>query len=439
MPRKKAPLTERVCELEGCDELFTPKNKRQRFHSDKCRWKAKNEPALDAGGEDDVEPLEGETLEETLVRVNARDVERQNAVEAKKIIARAVRQRRYEEILEESIAAFEPTPLVLEPHRHGTDGSPIEWTVVLSDWHVGQKTRLEETGGIYYQDIATARKQVAKVWRALALLHELETKTYNITKLHILALGDFIENDDMRPSQHRQVEDVFTAQTVQAFDLLIWFIRQALTIFPDVEVDFIGGNHDRTGRNRGDAGLGELDYIDTVAWLLGAFTERVLDADVQSGRLKITNWTTFFGYKKIAGQKVVFEHGSSMKWGGGYGGVPWYAVQQSAPRYADMLGGADLVVFGHGHKAAIIPSGRAWVVSNGALPGTSTYVQSNWKSISRPVQWLMMLHEELGVIGWKPLYADIPEQLAAGVVWDDVAHFTGLASGKMSSPVDPEA
>lgn len=428
----------------GCGEEFDPSSPLQQYVDKKHRKRANDRRyrqsqkrtvedavVLPPPGDDEL------TLDEAVRLAEEKDIQRQNTAEAKKLLAAESRMRRYTHVLTSVLQTHDPTPLVLEPHRHDHE-STIEWTVALSDWHVGHKMRLEESGGIYYQDIATTRKQVAQLWRALSLLHEIESQTYNIPKLHILGLGDFVDNDDMRPSQHRKVEDVLTSQIVQAFDLLVWFVRQALTIFPEVELDLVGGNHDRTGRNRGDAGLGELDYIDTVAWLLGAFMERVLSEDIESGRLKIRNWTTFFGYKYIAGQRVVFEHGSSMKWGGGYGGVPWYGVSQLAPKYASMLGGADVVVFGHGHQPAVIPNGDGWIFSNGSLPGTSTYVQSSFKKISRPVQWLWSTHQDLGITGWKPLYADIPELLTPGTVWDDPDHYADLASGKNSKPVDPE-
>lgn len=428
------------CEC-GCGEYVEGKRFVNYKHGDRARsrrYRAErkndlSEVVLPPGGE-------GLSLDEAVSQAADRDIQRANVAEARKLLAAESRMRRYETVLADCLTSFDPTPLV-RPHEHGSKKSEVEWSVILSDWHVGQKTTLEQTGGIYTQDVAITRKQVAKLWRAISLLHEMESKTYALPILHILALGDFIENDDMRPSQHREIEDILTVQVIQAFDLLVWFIRQALQIFERVEVDMIGGNHDRTGRNRGNAGLGELDYTDTMAWLLGAFIERVMDEDIKSGHLKMTNWTTFFGYKKIADAKVVFEHGSSMKWGGGYGGVPWYSVTQAGPRYAGMLGGADIVAFGHGHQPAVVPgaAGNQWVVSNGSLPGSSTYVQSGFKKVTRPIQWLLQHHEGLGLVGWKPLYADVPEQHIIRSVWEDVEGNTALASGKEAIPYDPAA
>ena len=373
------------------------------------------------------------SLDETIRLSTEKDRYRAEQNEARKLLAAEARMRRYLHVLEENLQSHEPTPLVLERETHSEDPTH-PWVLALSDWHVGQKTREEETGGIYYQDIATTRKQVAKIWNAVQLIHQVESKSRHLPELHVLNLGDLIDGDDMRPSQHRKVEEVVTKQVIAAFDLLDWLIGQLLTIFPVVYIDGVGGNHDRLGPRRGDAGLGELDYIDTYAWLMMAFLERSRAKDIADGRLKLRNWETFFGYKEVAGQKLVFEHGSSFKWGAGsYGGVPWYGVHNLGPRYESMLGGADVIFLGHGHRPALLPKGRGWICSNGALPASSTYAQSSFKTISRPVQWLLSLHEEHGVTGFHPIYAEADNALLPGQIWEDPEFYADIASGKSSS------
>lgn len=409
----------RTCALEGCDEKFKSSRPNQRFHSPACR---KRQEVLDKR----VPP---KSLDDVVAEAERRDIERQNASELRRITSQEHRMRRYESLLTDVLTSYEPTELAApEPD----EGLPVhEDILVTGDWHIGQKTRLEETGGLYEQDVATARAQVATIWKAVERIHRIESSGRNIQKLHHLFIGDLVDGDNMRASQHRKIEDVVTTQLVQGFDLLAWLIRQELTIYPEVEVDLVGGNHDRTTQKPGDAGLGELSYVDTLSWLAGAFLERVLANDIKSGRLKIRNWTTFFGFKEILGLKLVFEHGSSFKWGtGGYGGVPWYGVANLGPKYVSMLGGADLVVLGHGHRPAILPNGRGWIVANGALPATSTYVQAGSKVISRPQQWRLSVHEKFGLTNFTPIYADVPEALLPGMVWENPIEYADLASGK---------
>lgn len=412
---RRAPLADKMCELEGCGKTYAPRKENQRYCGKDCSKEA-------------VRITNRVALDESLEDSHRKDLERKNRTELKKILAAENRMRRYEKILTECVQQHDPTPLVIPVLREDGEKSEHEWVLCIGDWHVGQKTRIAETGGMYEQDISTTRTQVTQIWQAVQEIYEIERSGRTIKKLHVLGLGDFVDGDDMRPSQHRHIEEVVTVQVIQAFDLLVWLIRQLLTIFPEIELDMIGGNHDRTGRNRGDAGLGELDYIDTYSWLLGAFLQRSLAEDIDAGRIKIRNWETFFGFKVIAGKRVVFEHGSSFKWGGGYGGVPWYGVSALGPRYGQMLGEPDLVVIGHGHRPALIPHGEGWILANGALPATSTYVQSSFKTIQRPQQWLLSIHEKLGITGFAPIYCDVPGQVKPGMIWEDAEHYARMAT-----------
>jgi hypothetical protein len=220
---------------------------------------------------------------------------------------------------------------------------------------------------------------------------------------------------------------------MQAADLFMWLCRQALTIFPEVEVEMVGGNHDRTGRNKGNAGLGELDYADTVSWLIAEMAVRKFEDEP---RIKIRNWQTFFGYKLIAGQRVVFEHGSSIKWAANsYGGVPWYAVSMLPRKYGDMLGPNDLTIIGHGHRPALLPAGRGWQLINGALPATTNYEQSSFKSVHRPLQFLVSMHEEYGLTGLTPIYLDVPGTVTD--VWTDPEGYAAQANFRPGYHAEP--
>lgn len=395
----------RKCAREGCSEEFTPSQKNQKYHSPACR-------RLSAR----VKETARKPLDQVVAEAEQRDLDRQNARELRVILSSEHRMRRYLDVLSENLQSFEPTELAAPPVQKGLPEH--EDILILGDWHIGQKTTIEETGGIYEHTIDTARGQVAKIWKATNRLHHLERHARAVRKLHLLFIGDIIEGSGMRPSQLRKVETLAPQQFVAGFDLLAWLIRQLLTVYDDIELEVIGGNHDRTTQKAGDAGLGESAYTDTWSWLLGATLERLFE---EEPRLAVKNWETYFGAKEIMGVKTVFEHGSSFKWSaGGYGGVPWYSVSNLAPKYAAMLGEADLVILGHGHRPAVIPipNGRGWTVVNGALPATSTYVQAGQKVVSRPQQWRLSAHQGQGITSFQPIYADVPGTVLPGEFWD---------------------
>lgn len=369
---------------------------------------------IDEGGASEIP--ETVTIDGMLAEATRKDVERKHKDELKIVTALENRVQRYLSELRTSLKSYDPTPLVIDPIE--IDAPDHEWVLVLSDWHVGQQTRIEETGGMFYQDLEVTRYQVTKLWEAIEAIHEIERTGRTINKITVLALGDLVEGDDMRRSQHRKITDLVTVQTVQAFDLLLWLVRQLLTRFPEVDVEMVGGNHDRLSQKPGDGGLGELGYEDTMAWLMGEFLKRSLENDINDGRLAIKNWSTFFGYKTVLGKRLVFEHGCSFRWAaGGYGGVPYYAINNAGKKYLDMVGGADFVIMGHGHQAMALPNARGWLFMNGSFPPSSQYIQSSFKSILRPQQWLLSVHEKYGLTGTYPIYLDHPGLLQPGEIW----------------------
>jgi len=327
------------------------------------------------------------------------------------------KRQQYIRSIEQSLAPYAPTELVPASLQYD-DLSPHSWVLQFSDWHVGQSTPIQTTGGVYEQTTEITRWQVERMVNALRSIHSVQKNGYEIKKILVVFNGDLLENDQMRASQARGIDRLVTQQAVEVFDLMGYTLRQLLT-FPgveEIEVHNVGGNHDRTSQKPGNAGLGELDYVDTYSWLVGSLLTRALSDEP---RIKMTNWETYFGYTEFCGQRIIFEHGSSVRLGvGSYGGVPWYPVVNGANKLMDMLGGAELVMMGHVHQPAVLPiKQRTWLVMNGSLPATTSWVQATMKSVREPTQWLLNLHEEHGVVEFHPIYAPPASFRRDGSIW----------------------
>lgn len=295
------------------------------------------------------------------------------------------------------------------------------WAPILSDWQLGQHTKLSATGGMFEQTSAVTKAQVRAFWGVLAHLYEIDRHGKDIDELVIFSLGDLLENDQMRESQPAHVDALVTRQAVDVFDLMAWLIQQATALFPKVRILHVGGNHERTSPKAGTAGLGALGYTDTYSWLIGEMLRRMFERTIDSGRLVIQNEESFFGTAIVANQRCVYEHGASFKAStGSYGGVSYYSIANAAAGYQRMLDGADLVLMGHHHVPMLLPMGNGWQVVNGALPPSSDYAQARFKSVRRPVQVLLDLHHEQGLVGWKPVYLETAGQAKPGDHWKRV-------------------
>ncbi|KKN32418.1 hypothetical protein LCGC14_0814060 [marine sediment metagenome] len=385
-----------ICTIEGCNEDVA--KGRLKYCSDSCRKKFARRRHED-----------GVNIKTTDERVE-RERQKMRAEEDKKLLKSLARSEAKRELyvsaVQEALSAFKPStprPWLIKQDRT-TD---VDWEIDISDWHVGQSTPQETTGGMYEQTTEIVQKQVDSLLHAMSLIYH-EANGKRVKRLWVNIMGDLIENDNMRPSQLREIDLPVVKQTIVAYDLVSYFLRTCLEMpgLEELVVDISGGNHDRTTQKAGNAGLGESDYVDCFSFIIGEFIKRGFEDDP---RVSVTNWETFFGTREFGGIRHVFEHGSSIRGSGGsYGGIPFYPIIRAAQQYESMLGGVDMVHFGHLHTPYLLPLGQdGWVVGNGALPATSTFVQSRYKKIRRPQQWLIEFHHSVGATKFEPLYADL--------------------------------
>lgn len=380
-----------------------------------ARWRRElgNPPAPKAERPAQPEPTPEERREHHRARAEAKA----DRAEARKLwqaydAAEAYRQTiaDYAPLL--TVPKLERVPVLADPPRH-------TWVLVLSDLHVGQKTKSEHTGGLFEQTLDRTREQIRNLFQTLELLHAIARKSIHLERLVVLMLGDLVEGDGMRPRQAREIDGLVTKQTIDVVDLLSWFLQQAMSLFPVVEVHNVGGNHDRVSQKAGTAGLGELGYHDTYAWLAGEVLKRMFKPAIDAERMEFTNWEGFFGGSIIAEKRFVFEHGASFRTStGSYGGIGYYPIANAARRYREMLDGADFVVMGHFHQANCLSMGRGWQVLNGALPPSTSWVQSTFKTVGMPSQNLLDLHPKYGLVGFRPIYLPHDGLAKPGAFWD---------------------
>ena len=358
-------------------------------------------------------------LQSRLERERQEAEKRAHAAELRKLVKAENHRQDALRIIRDLAKMAEPP--TLRPMPKPSSRAPRHTSaLVTSDWQLGQFNERASTGGMYEQTTAITTKQIQKMWSLVEIRHRLESAAKSIEELVIFDLGDLIEGDQMRPSQAGEIDQLITKQALSVYDLEAWLLNQALALFPKVRLLKVGGNHDRTSPKAGNAGLGELGFTDTFSWLVGAILQRTFERSIDAGRLEIQNAESFFDTAVVANQRCVYEHGASFKTStGSYGGVPYYPIANAARGYKEMLDGADLVLMGHFHRAMVLPmnGGWGWQVVNGALPPSSSWVQSGMKGVGRPTQLMLDLHHEIGLVGWHPLYLETAEQVRPGQYW----------------------
>lgn len=345
--------------------------------------------------------------------------QREHVRELRRLLSAENQRQESLSLIKDLVVMAEPPKLTRGPKPPAR--APRHTSALLTgDWQAGQFTKLGATGGVFEQTTAILKRQVRQMWSVTETLHRLQSTAKHIEELVLFDLGDMVEGDQMRPSQAAEVDAPVTRQAIDVFDLQAWLLNQALALYPKVRFLKVPGNHDRTSHKAGNAGLGELGYIDSYSWLLGEMVRRMFERSIDSGRLVVENNESFYGTTNIAGLRCVYEHGSSFKTStGSYGGVPFYPIANAARGYKEMLDGADVVIFAHHHKAMVLPmnGGWGWLIVNGAMPPSSSWVQSSFKGYGRPQQWMIDFHHDKGITSWSPIYLEQPEHMKPGDFW----------------------
>ena len=275
---------------------------------------------------------------------------------------------------------------VVSPSHETSDRSAV---LLLSDIHLGQYTTSRLNAGWEQSSIVCRMQFKSLVDQLLAVQSTLQA-----SELVILDLGDNVEGDNLRPSQHRMVDQLVVQQTAEYGRLLADLIVSALTVFPRVRVERVPGNHGRTTQKASYGGLAELDPIDSFDWLGGEFAREILRPDIARGTVVFNNHSTYFADTYIRGKRVIFEHGSSVKAPGQFMS-PMMAVEKTAHAYRELLGPFDLFCLGHYHRAYQIPFGYdGLIIGNGSFPPTSPFVVTALHQASIPVQLLFTMTDD---------------------------------------------
>lgn len=276
--------------------------------------------------------------------------------------------------------------------------------LLISDVHVGQHTPGRINGG-WHQDLTVTQFQFQKLFDAVAKLWHV----HHWGQLVILDLGDDVEGSNMRVSQSRIVDPLVAQQALAYGQLLAEFVQSCATLFQTIRIERIPGNHGRVSAKAGNAGLDELDPINSWDWIAGEATRLMLRPLIEANRLTLINHEGFYGVTHVYDFPLIFEHGSSLRGGSGWAGIPYYGADRMAAAYRDLEGDYRVLAIGHFHRHFVLPTGyQGTLIANGAFPPTTPFVVSSKHQAARPCQILFALHPEQGVTMIRALFLDTP-------------------------------
>jgi len=403
-----------VC--EQCSQSFNVKRKGQKYCTSACQYDARNAKRRrgpNPSPQRAAKPIDALlTIDEHVAQLDEQEHLRSLKKDVQEKIRLAAFQQRVLSMAADLLPQYEPKPL--RQAVHTSNHKALVGIAVFSDWHIGQYTTFSQTGEVFEQTTQLAENQIDLFVEKFKEILAVKRKGHPVEAIYPLFLGDLTEGV-LRPRAAVESDMLHMRQAFHAMRCIDYLLREFEDLDLKVNAHMVGGNHDRTSQKAGNAGLGELAYDEQVVWLIGQFLQH---QHANRDAIDIKVWDSFYGREIIAGRRFAFEHGASFRWSSGsYGGVPYYAVANAARGYIEMLNGADVIVMGHGHIPNLLTRGKTNIVMNGALPPSTSWVQSSFKQVIPPCQVLLWFHEEIGFVGYEPIWLDVGQVSNSDAIW----------------------
>lgn len=280
-----------------------------------------------------------------------------------------------------------PPPTPYKPSKKKKDrGEPEEVGLMLSDAHIGQKHTLEETGGLGEYSMDTFEKRMKNLCKGVRDIYEKHSTLYDLPILNIFMLGDNTHGmagvGKWSPAyiEASIIDQVFEGARVIA-DAVYYF----LTIFKEVHIFGVGGNHGRAAEKGAEKDYVNWDYI-IYKYLMAMFRNEP--------RVKITAPKTYFVFTMIKNHKFLLLHGEDVKGGNS----PIASLSRSEAKLTGVLRDfPDYTMIGHFHSAAEQSTNHGELLINGSFIGVDMHSLKALQVGGRPVQKLFGIHEKHGL------------------------------------------
>lgn len=253
----------------------------------------------------------------------------------------------------------------------------------LSDVHAGKVVTLEETFGLNEYNIQICDKRLTCYFNNLVTLINQHNQNVIVDKLIFAPIGDLIDGY-IHDEQMLQNELSTVEATIWMKDRLIAgieFLLEKLDI-PLIEIPFVTGNHARTTDKMYFSKVTETSYETIIA-------DALIKHFAKNERVRILfNKSNIVFVEDIFGKTIRFEHGHSIKFGGGIGGITIpiikaIAKDQVAKKY-------DWLVIGHFHQQ--FDGGR--FIVNGSVIGYDKYAIDHHFEYEEPKQAFFLIDEK---------------------------------------------
>lgn len=242
-----------------------------------------------------------------------------------------------------------------------------EGVLLLSDWHAG----------MYTSNMINTFNEEILLDRVGQLLDDTITygKLHKIKKLNIFCLGDMV-NGLIHVTTRINSSENAVDQTKKVADILCCFISELAAVFPEVDIYFSRGNHERVSANPKES-IDNESFFDFIPWMIEARLANYNNVTIVENTKDSEIIQT-----KICGHNIVAVHGHKDK------------VDKVIENMALMTKTIpDFVFMGHFHSALEKDNHGSTVIVNGCLCGTDDFALKIRRT-GKPMQKFIVFNNE---------------------------------------------
>ena len=300
-------------------------------------------------------------------------------------------EREFAERVSAAIVAAEPFPL-FHIRKSKKETKAVVACIKLSDWHIGERIRRNETEGFGTFNYDIAEQRIFSIVEDFLKWVATQRTAYVIDEIAVFGEGDYVSGD-IHDELLATNEFPLPEQTAKAGLLLGEVVRRISGHAKRVSLFMVGAdNHGRLRKKP----QGKQKTTNNMSYLVHTLAMSYLQ---QCNNIHPTVATGAKLLTVVNGFRILSEHGDAVK---GWAGLPYYGfnrmIGKEATRRMLTRKGFHYWSIGHFHVPSFI-EGRTLV--NGSLSGTSEFDHINGRH-ALPSQVAYLMHPVHGMFNMVP-------------------------------------
>lgn len=279
-----------------------------------------------------------------------------------------------------------PAPLPVYSKLAKNDRTPEDIGLVFSDLHIGHEHTSEETGGLSEYNVDIFLERLNNLKMAITDIHELHSKLYPIKKLHVFSLGDIVDGANTAGAWSPVwIDSPILDQVMIGYRSISDFLYYMLTMFEEVEIYALYGNHGRIAPNGAEKKYNNFDL----------FCYKYIETEFKNEpRIKFNITKTWWMMKNIQNHNFLLMHGDDVK----SKNPPVTALLEVERKMSGLTKRIpDYTLCGHFHNCSEFTTHGGKAIMNGSFVGSDVYSLSNNMPGNQPEQKLFGIHPKRGI------------------------------------------